>query len=179
MSEQTEKKDRLREVGGWAGEGGGKRKKRHSCREGGSRLDFPGNECWELGCLSLKLWSSDQLLVSDYPCSLCGQLIARHKLNIIHQRIFWLKKKGGRREWEKERRVFMFVFRENFSKQGVIFRKSYSAWGSLFRRLHVRTSAIPCLHQKWSVYYFNSVVFIIYLFIYFVLIWLYCVQPIT
>lgn len=53
-----------------------------------SSLDFPGNERWDLGCLSLKLWSSDQLLVSDYLRSLCGQLTASHKLNISHQRVF-------------------------------------------------------------------------------------------
>ena len=34
----------------------------------------------DLGCLSLKLWSSDQLLVSDYLRSLCGQVCLRCKV---------------------------------------------------------------------------------------------------
>ncbi|RVX02522.1 Tubby-like F-box protein 8 [Vitis vinifera] len=38
------------------------------------RVEVHGKGVGHLGCLSLKLWSSDQLLVSDYLRSLCGQV---------------------------------------------------------------------------------------------------------
>ena len=36
--------------------------------------------------------------------------------------------------------------------------KIYSTWGLLLRWLRVRTSALPCFPQNWSVYYLNSAV---------------------